>query len=565
VALPPNPLPARLARALACLAALCLALVALPAAASAAPTELFFSEYVEGSGNNKALEVYNGTAAPVTLTGVYDVQIFANGSTTATATIGLTGTVAPGDVFVLARSLADPAVLAVADQTTTNFLYNGNDAVALRNAGVVVDIIGQVGTDPGVEWGSGDASTADNTLRRLPAVEEGDLDGSDPFDPSSQWSGLPTDTFDGLGAHTTGGGGGGGGGGNHEPVAVDDTFSIAEDSGAGAVGALANDSDPDGDTLAFTGASDPAHGSITVLAGVLTYAPDADYAGRDSFTYSISDGRGGTASAAVAVTVTPVNDSPIAVDDSASVAAGGDEIIDVLANDSPGPGEAGQPLTVVSVGAPAHGVAEIVSGGPDAGKIRYTPASGQEGPDTFAYTVSDGEATAVGHVTVTVASLPADPRCDSPRAILGTTGDDHIVGTPGDDVIRGQRGDDTIDGAGGNDVICGGAGDDRITTLAGDDWIAGGAGNDTIRAGAGDNRVGGSSGEDVIETGAGDDTIGAGSEDDVIDAGDGANDVTASAGDDRIRTGAGDDRIRGGAGIDSCDAGAGQNVVKSCE
>jgi predicted extracellular nuclease len=65
-------------------------------AASAAPTELFISEYVEGSGNNKALEVYNGTGAPVTLTDHYDVQLFANGSTTGTATIPLVGAVSDG-------------------------------------------------------------------------------------------------------------------------------------------------------------------------------------------------------------------------------------------------------------------------------------------------------------------------------------------------------------------------------------------------------------------------------------------------------------------------------------
>ena len=176
--------------------------------ASAAPTELFFSEYVEGSSNNKALEIYNGTGAPVTLTGAYDVQIFANGSPTATATIPLTGSIPNGDVFVLARSTAVAAVLTVADQTTTNFLYNGNDAVALRNGGTIVDVIGQIGTDPGVEWGTGDTSTLDKTLRRKAAVQAGDPNGADVFDPASQWDGFPIDTFDGLGSHSLSGGGG---------------------------------------------------------------------------------------------------------------------------------------------------------------------------------------------------------------------------------------------------------------------------------------------------------------------------------------------------------------------
>jgi predicted extracellular nuclease len=95
-------------------------LVARPA--TAAPTDLFISEYVEGSGSNKALELYNGTGAPIVLDGAYDVQLFANGSPTPTATIALTGTIASGDTFVLVRSASDPALLALGDQSTTNFL-----------------------------------------------------------------------------------------------------------------------------------------------------------------------------------------------------------------------------------------------------------------------------------------------------------------------------------------------------------------------------------------------------------------------------------------------------------
>ena len=87
------------------LAALVALAVRLPAAAGA-PTELLLSEYVEGSGSNKALEIYNGTPGAVSLTGSYDIQIFANGSPTATATIPLTGTVASGEAFVLVRSAA---------------------------------------------------------------------------------------------------------------------------------------------------------------------------------------------------------------------------------------------------------------------------------------------------------------------------------------------------------------------------------------------------------------------------------------------------------------------------
>src|SRR5262245_22561040 len=77
---------------------------------SAPPTDLFFSEYIEGSSNNKALEIFNGTASAIDLAASgYNVQMFFNGNPVATLTIDLIGTVAPGDVFVLAQSAAAPA------------------------------------------------------------------------------------------------------------------------------------------------------------------------------------------------------------------------------------------------------------------------------------------------------------------------------------------------------------------------------------------------------------------------------------------------------------------------
>jgi predicted extracellular nuclease len=121
VTLPPLRSRKRLATLLAAaIAAVATVLVARPA--TAAPTDLFISEYVEGSGSNKALELYNGTGAPIVLDGTYDIQLFANGSPTPTATITLAGMIAAGDTFVLVRSASDPALLALGDQTTTNFL-----------------------------------------------------------------------------------------------------------------------------------------------------------------------------------------------------------------------------------------------------------------------------------------------------------------------------------------------------------------------------------------------------------------------------------------------------------
>ncbi|MCB0135565.1 MAG: lamin tail domain-containing protein, partial [Caldilineaceae bacterium] len=172
-------------------------------ALAATPTELFFSEYIEGSSNNKALEIYNGTGATIDLAaGGYNVQMYFNGSASASLTINLTGVVAPGDVFVLAQSSANATILAQADQTNGAGWFNGDDAVVLRKGTTVIDAIGQIGFDPGSEWGSGLTSTADNTLRRKATICAGDPNGSDVFDPSVEWEGFATDTFDGLGSHT---------------------------------------------------------------------------------------------------------------------------------------------------------------------------------------------------------------------------------------------------------------------------------------------------------------------------------------------------------------------------
>ena len=183
--------------------------VAAPAApAGAVPTELFMSEYIEGSSNNKAIEIFNGTGAAVDLAAAgYQLQYFFNGSTTSGLTIALTGTVTDGEVHVVAQASAGAAILAQADQTNGAGWFDGDDAVVLRRGGAtgpVVDSIGQVGVDPGTEWGTGLTSTADNTLRRLPAVEAGDAMPNDTFDPAATWAGLANDTFDGLGAHSLG-------------------------------------------------------------------------------------------------------------------------------------------------------------------------------------------------------------------------------------------------------------------------------------------------------------------------------------------------------------------------
>ena len=166
-----------------------------------ASTDLFISEYIEGSSNNKAIEFYNGTGATIDLTG-YSLEFYSNGSSSANVTINLMGTIANGDVFVLADNDADAAILAVADQTDSNDFFDGDDAIVLKNNGDVIDVIGQVGFDPGNQWGRRLTSTRNNTLIRKYTVIDGETNLNDAFDPASEWDGFDRDTFDDLGTHT---------------------------------------------------------------------------------------------------------------------------------------------------------------------------------------------------------------------------------------------------------------------------------------------------------------------------------------------------------------------------
>ncbi|WP_314503284.1 ExeM/NucH family extracellular endonuclease [uncultured Microbacterium sp.] len=197
-----RPSPRRLIAALTSVTLAAVGAVVIAPPASAASGDLLFSEYIEGTSFNKALEIYNPSTAAIDLgASGYSVQQYSNGSATAGVTVPLTGTVAPDGVFVLAHGSANAAILAKANLTSTAGLFNGDDAIALVKGTVIVDVIGQIGVDPGTEWGTGITSTADNTLRRNADLCVGDSDGSNAFDPAAQWAGYPTDSSEGLGLH----------------------------------------------------------------------------------------------------------------------------------------------------------------------------------------------------------------------------------------------------------------------------------------------------------------------------------------------------------------------------
>ena len=153
------------------------------------------------SSFNKALELTNTGTSPVDLGALgVQVSVYFNGNDNANTVVDLNGVVAPGEQFVLARSLASAAVLAAADQTTTSSLWNGDDAIVVTAGGVVVDSMGQVGTDPGSYWGStSTVKTQNQTLRRDASVTAGDTDPSDAFDPADEWIEFAQNDFSGLG------------------------------------------------------------------------------------------------------------------------------------------------------------------------------------------------------------------------------------------------------------------------------------------------------------------------------------------------------------------------------
>ncbi|MCA9918442.1 MAG: lamin tail domain-containing protein, partial [Anaerolineales bacterium] len=146
-----------------------------PTPARAVATSLFISEYIEGSANNKAIEIYNGTGTAVDLSANnYQLEFYFNGSTSALTTINLTGSLADGDVYVVADNDAVANILNVADLISTASFFNGDDTIILRNSSGIVDVIGQLGVDPGSQWCTGDASTQNNTIHRMDTVCGGD-------------------------------------------------------------------------------------------------------------------------------------------------------------------------------------------------------------------------------------------------------------------------------------------------------------------------------------------------------------------------------------------------------
>jgi cysteine-rich repeat protein len=195
---------------------------------------------------------------------------------------------------------------------------------------------------------------------------------------------------------------------NDPPVAAPDTRSTAEDTvlSFAAAGLVGNDTDIDGDALTVTAVAAGDHGSVELAGGTITFTPEADFHGDTSFGYTVSDGRA-TATATVAVTVTPVNDAPAAVADAVTATEDTPLVLAGAALTGNDQDVDGDILTITAV-TPGSGGAVSVAGG----VVTFTPAPDATGPAAFSYRVSDGTTTDVGAVTVTIT-----PVNDAPVAV----------------------------------------------------------------------------------------------------------------------------------------------------
>ena len=192
------------------------------------------------------------------------------------------------------------------------------------------------------------------------------------------------------------------GGTNDPPVAGDDSGNTTNEDNPITIQVLSNDIDPDGDSLNVASATSPANGTVTNNGNNVTYTPDPNFNGTDTFNYTVEDGNGGTDTATVTITVDPQNDVPVANDDGATTPEDTDVTIDVLGNDSDVDGDS---LTVSSVTQPSNGT--VTNNNTD---VTYSPDANFNGTDTFNYTINDGNGgTATAIVTVNVGGTNDPP------------------------------------------------------------------------------------------------------------------------------------------------------------
>ena len=203
------------------------------------------------------------------------------------------------------------------------------------------------------------------------------------------------------------------------PVAVADAANVSEDSGPNVINVLANDTDADGDALSVSGVTQGANGVVSNNGSSVSYTPNPDFFGADSFTYTVTDGHGNFSVANVNVNVTNVNDAPVANNDNYSMNQDGvlepDAAAGVLANDTDADGD-GLTAAYVAGNGPNHGTVTVFADG----SFEYTPNPGFTGLDTFDYVAGDGTVDSnLATVTVKVNDTQAPTvNCSVAKALL---------------------------------------------------------------------------------------------------------------------------------------------------
>ena len=297
-----------------------------------------------------------------------------------------------------ANAVADTPALSVDDSSTAS---RANAApIAVDDALTVTE--GATGTGTVLSNDTdADGDTLTASVLTAPANGSLTLNGDGSFSYTHDGSQTTTDAF----TYTVSDGNGGTDTGsvaitvtpeNDAPVAVDDTLTVAEGA-TGTGNVLGNDTDADGDTLTASVLTAPTNGSLTLNAdGSFSYTHDGSQTTTDAFSYTVSDGNGGTDTGTVAITVTPENDAPVAVDDALTVAEGATATGNVLDNDTDADGDT---LTASVLTAPSNGSLTLNGDG----SFSYTHDGSQTTTDAFSYTVSDGNGgTDTGAVNITI-------------------------------------------------------------------------------------------------------------------------------------------------------------------
>ncbi|BDI16389.1 hypothetical protein ANSO36C_21910 [Nostoc cf. commune SO-36] len=288
-----------------------------------------------------------------------------------------------------------------------------------------------------------------------------------------------------------------------------------------------------GDTLTYTATlanGNPLPTWLTFDTNTRTFSgtPDEANNGTISIQVTATDTSNAAVNDAFNLTVTPVNDAPVAGEDSATANQNTPLTLlaaDLLANDTDVDSST---LSITAVSNAVNGTVTLNS----SGNVVFTPTTGfSNGNGSFNYTLSDGNGgTDLGIVTVAVGTT-----------LNGTNNNDNLNGTSGNDIINGLNAQDTISGNAGNDNLVGDNGDDLLFGGTGNDNLFGGNGQDTLNGDAGNDRLEGDNGDDKLYGGDGNDSLIGGNGQDLLVGG---------AGNDFLNGGKGDDNLTGGTGSD---------------